>query len=409
LQATQNAVGSADGPLRGREKHAMAIYCCTTSPVSRRAGRSATAAAAYRAGEKIKDAKSGETHDYSKRRGVASADMVYPSGTPENARPSRAALWNMAEASEKRKDSRVAREYMVALPAELDEDERRRLALEFAQTLADRHGCAADCCIHHPGKNGDQRNHHAHILCTSRRIGADGALGEKCDIELGDKDRRKRGLTKAADEVKAVRAIWEDMCNRALDRAGSKERVSAAKREDGLATMHLGPIACGMERRGEATSQGSVNRAVIAARAAAAKAAAAKKALAAAKAAEQQPAAPAEEPEPPEEKSGMEKRRDALLADPLCNDAVRSLLTGQEWEAYVPILEEKMAEMRPRSAAAEEAAIAAAIDETTIRPSTDRRQPSPPRPDLVDRAMGKILPGKPKPKTQDAGRGGWSR
>lgn len=369
----------------------MSICHISCKTVSHSSGRTAPAAAAYRAGDRIKNEMDGRTHDYSRKGGVAHAEIIVPAGTPT---PTRAELWNAAEKADKRKNSVVAREWEVALPCELSSTERKALALEFGRWLCATYGVVADVAIHAPNKRGDQRNHHAHILTTTRTW--DGHLGAKTRIL----DTKETG----AKEVAKVRKEWERLCNRALERAGRDERISAGRLPKGeIATIHVGVAATAVKRKGgEVSSREQHNDQVRELRELEA-------ALAAAKAAEQQPAAPAEEPEPPEEKSEMEKRRDALLADPLCKDAVRALLTEQGWEDFVPILEEQMAEMRPRSAAAEEAAIAVAIDETTIRPSTDRRQPSPPRPDLVDRAMGKILPGKPKPKTQDAGRGGWSR
>ena len=159
----------------------MAIYHLSVKPISRSAGRSATAAAAYRAGVEIADERTGEVHDYRRKGGVESADIVLPDGAPEWA-TNRGALWNAAEKAEKRKDACVAREYEVALPAELSPAERRRLALDFAQEMANREGCAVDVAIHAPGKEGDERNHHAHILRTTRKVAIDG-LGAKLDTE----------------------------------------------------------------------------------------------------------------------------------------------------------------------------------------------------------------------------------
>ena len=221
----------------------MAIFHLSVKPISRSAGRSATAAAAYRAGEKILDERTGETHDYSRKGGVESADLVLPDGAPEWA-SDRAKLWNAAELAEKRKDACVAREFEVALPAELAPAERRALALDFARDMARREGCAVDVAIHAPGRGGDNRNHHAHILRTTRKVEADG-LGAKLDTE---KAGRKR-----ADDLEAVRARWAELTNAHLERAGVAERIDhrslkaqAIEREP---TQHLGPAATGYERR----------------------------------------------------------------------------------------------------------------------------------------------------------------
>ena len=92
------------------------------------------AAAAYRSGERLVDERTGIEHDYRRRGGVESAELFLPSGSPWQ--PDRAAVWNMAEAAEKRKDACVAREHEVALPDELTRDQQKALLQEYAQGLA---------------------------------------------------------------------------------------------------------------------------------------------------------------------------------------------------------------------------------------------------------------------------------
>ena len=143
----------------------MAIFHCSTSHIRRGAGHSAVAAAAYRSASCLADERTGEVADYTRKAGVLSAEIVMPYGLPA---PDRAALFNAAEAAEQRKDARTAREWRIALPDELNSDQRRALAHEFAQTLAERYGVASDVCLHAPDRGGDQRNWHGHILCTVR-------------------------------------------------------------------------------------------------------------------------------------------------------------------------------------------------------------------------------------------------
>jgi len=222
----------------------VALYHLSVKPISRSAGRSATGAAAYRAGVKLVDERTGVIHDYARKRGVVSADIVLPDGAPEWALE-RAKLWNAAELAEKRKDSCVAREYEVALPAELNQDQRRDLALEFAKRLANEEGCAVDVCIHEPGKGGDNRNHHAHIMKTTRKVEADG-LGEKLETEKAGRKRK--------DDLGQVRELWADLSNAALAKAGQVARIDHRTLEDqGIAVVpgiHLGPRATAIERRG---------------------------------------------------------------------------------------------------------------------------------------------------------------
>lgn len=234
-----------------RGSASIAIYHCSVKTISRSAGRSATAAAAYRAGEKITDTRTAEVHDYRRRHGVESADIVLPDDAPEWA-TDRAALWNAAEQAEKRKNSTVAREFELALPEELDPAERRALALAFAGEIAKRHGVAVDVAIHAPGGEGDQRNHHAHLLTTTRRLGPDG-FGPKAR-ELDDKKTGPAIVTE-------WRERWADLQNEALKKKGVLARVDhRSLAEQGLdrePTQHLGPAASGYERR---TGQASRKR-----------------------------------------------------------------------------------------------------------------------------------------------------
>jgi len=191
----------------------MASYHLAVKTISRSAGRSATAAAAYRAGAAIECQREGVTHDYTRRSGVDHTQIVLPSDAPEWA-ADRAALWNAAEAAETRKNSTVAREFEIALPVELSADLRRDLVLEFAREISDRHKVAVDIAIHAPGQEGDNRNHHAHLLLTTRQLGPDG---------LGSKTRELD--VKTSGEVDHWRERWAVMQNAALERVGSLERV----------------------------------------------------------------------------------------------------------------------------------------------------------------------------------------
>jgi hypothetical protein len=241
-----------------RESKAVAIYSASVKTVSRGSGRSATAAAAYRNGEEVTDLRTGEVHDYRRRTGVEHVASFAPEGMAPQ--PS-AELWNRAEAAEVRKNARVAREVLVALPAELTTAQRRELTVGIAQALADRYGTAGTLAVHTPDREGDQRNHHAHILMTTRRLEPSGALGEKTR-ELDDV---KRG----PQEIEWVRAMIEARTNHALERAGSEARVDrrslveqrAAALEAGdpqraaeldrLPTLHEGPRVTAIRRECE--------------------------------------------------------------------------------------------------------------------------------------------------------------
>ena len=220
----------------------MSIFHLTVRSVSRASGRSAVAAAAYRAGECLTNDRDGRTHDYTNKP-VVEAFILAPTDAPEWSRD-RARLWNAAEAAEKRKDAKVAREYELALPAEVDAAERRHLAEAFGLRLVEHYGVAVDVAIHPPSEEGDQRNHHAHLLTTTRAIGPNG---------LGTKTRQLDVASTASVEVEALRASWATMINQALEKAQVSDRVDhrSFERQGKLIepTVKLGPVITAIERR----------------------------------------------------------------------------------------------------------------------------------------------------------------
>lgn len=235
----------------------MAIYHLSVKPVSRGEGRSATSAAAYRSASCVTDQRTGEVFDYTRKLGVEHTEIILPAKDDAATATwacDREALWNAAEAMEHRKDARVAREYEVALPHELNPAQRLELVRDFARDLATRYGVAVDVAIHKPHRHGDDRNHHAHILTTTRAVSADG-LGAKTAVELGDRDRAKLGLGRGAEEVTAIRGRWAELTNTALERARSDERVDhrnlADQGIDRAPSSHLGPVVTERQRRGK--------------------------------------------------------------------------------------------------------------------------------------------------------------
>lgn len=189
----------------------MAIYHMSVKTVGRSAGKSATAAAAYRACEKIECQREGIVHDYTRKGGLVHSEIFTPKGSPLWSKD-RGALWNAAEARETRKNSTVAREFELALPAELSKEERLELARSFVRELVEKHGFAADLNIHDAHDGND--NHHAHILCTTRRMEADG---------LTDKTRELD--EKTTGTVDYWRERWGTLANVALERAGHTQRI----------------------------------------------------------------------------------------------------------------------------------------------------------------------------------------
>lgn len=252
----------------------MAIFMASTKSVSRAKGQSAIAAAAYRAGDKLldEDKEHGKVHDYQKRSGVLSADIILPTALA-GGDIDRAELWNMAERNETRKNSRVAREWLIALPHELGEQDRKDLAHDFARTLADRYQVIADCAIHVPTDKEIERgasplNFHAHILLTTRTatIDDDGKIyltKDKADSEISDDDRRKKDLPRMSAEIKTVRELWEHTANKVLEAKGHHLIDSRSYKSQGIdlvPQIKMGKDATHMERKGMPTEKGAFNR-----------------------------------------------------------------------------------------------------------------------------------------------------
>ena len=239
----------------------MAIFIALTKSISRGSGQSAVASASYRAGCELEDKRYGKTHDYSKKHGVMSADIILPTAlAATGAEISRSELWNKAEDAEKRVDARVAREWLVNLPHELSEQDRKELAHTFAQTLADRYGTIADCAIHKPtqkeiDRGADPRNFHAHILFTTRcaELGQDNKviLTDKASIELSDNKRRSLGMARVSHEIKEVRQIWEHIANERLAEHNHELIDSRSYAEQGIdiePQLKMGSVATKLER-----------------------------------------------------------------------------------------------------------------------------------------------------------------
>lgn len=192
----------------------MAQFHLKVSTISRSKGRSAVAAAAYRTGRAFLDVRTGDVHDYRRKQGVKETFIAAPDGVDWV--EGHEALWNAAEAAETRKNAVTAREWLIALPHELDAVQRTELARALATELVTRYGVVVDVAIHAPSREGDQRNHHAHLLCTTREATPEG-FGKKTRIL----DAAKTG----GPEIEAMRAWWADTVNDALAAAKRPERI----------------------------------------------------------------------------------------------------------------------------------------------------------------------------------------
>ena len=192
--------------------------------ISRSQGRSVTAASAYRVAERIEDRRTGLTFDYAAKGGVDHTEILAPDHAPDWVHD-RSELWNRVEESETRKNSQVAREVRVALPDELTHAQRVALVRDYAQTQFVDRGMVADIALHAPGRAGDERNHHAHILLTTREVDADG-------FTTKNRDWNK------VEVLEGWREAWARDSNAALERAGVEDRVDhrtlVAQRDEAL-------------------------------------------------------------------------------------------------------------------------------------------------------------------------------
>lgn len=255
----------------------MAVYFLNIKTFGRASNSSAVSAAAYRAGERIHDERTGKTYDHSARQDVMHKEIVLPSrfaGDDVSWARDRATLWNTAEHAETRKNARVAREYLVALPVELSPVQQVSLTKEFAHELSDRYGFALDVAIHAPRDypGSDPRNFHAHLLATTREVELHG-LGGKTSMEWNDASRRAAGLGAGIGEFLHVRHRWAEVTNEALHQAQFHARIDhrtlRAQGIDREPYPHIPRAAFEMERHGYRSFQAERIREEYAARASA--------------------------------------------------------------------------------------------------------------------------------------------
>ena len=190
----------------------MAIFHLSATPVQRSKGHSAVAAAAYRAGDKLYDSRTGELYDYGRKQGVLESAIIAPENAPEWVNE-REELWNRAELAEKRKDAQPAREVRLALPSELTDEQRADLVFDYCRDAFVKNGMIADISIHRPDSHGDDRNHHAHILLTMR------------EIEGEEFSAKKQRAWNSDEMLQGWREQWAEYQNNALEAAGIDTRV----------------------------------------------------------------------------------------------------------------------------------------------------------------------------------------
>lgn len=256
----------------------IAIFHCQLQIIKRSAGRSAVAAAAYRSGTKLTNEWDGETHDYTRKRGIVHTEIMLPAHAPPEF-SDRSTLWNSVELNEKSGNAQLAREIEVALPVELSRAEQLKLVRAYVKDNIVDAGMCADFALHDKGDD----NPHAHIMLTMRPLKPNGKWGAKCRkvYDLDERGQRipdgkggwknhREDTTDWNDRGKAEvwRAAWAAYANRALEANGRPERIDhrsyARQGIDKIPTIHMGIAAMRMEQRGIATERGDINRQIAA-------------------------------------------------------------------------------------------------------------------------------------------------
>ena len=297
----------------------MAIYHLEAKVVGRGAGRSAVAASAYLSCSRLYNDYDGIQHDYTKKQGLVWQEVFLPEYAPQEWQD-REKLWNAVEEVETAKDSRLAREFVVALPIELSREQQIELLQDFIREQFVSDGMCADAAIH----DTDGHNPHAHILLTVRPLDERGKWQYKTEKEyLCMRNGEERGFTAAEfksaqndgwekqypykvgkkkvymtpsaaeaqeliradkhpkstrygrqnpiserwnseEQLTAWRAAWADVSNRCLERAGREERIdhrsNAARGLDEQPTIHEGVTARALERKGIIADRCEINR-----------------------------------------------------------------------------------------------------------------------------------------------------
>lgn len=222
----------------------MAIYHLAAKVISRGKGKCATASSAYQAAEKIKDLRTGQIYDYTRKQGVDATEIIAPENAPDWVE-NRSELWNNAELFENRKNSRTAREIELALPVELNSAANQELVRGFVKEELISKNLVADLAFH----NLDSHNPHAHIMFSTRVIGEKG-----WGIKQRSLDQK--------EWIRQIRASWANHVNQALEQAGQSERIDHRSLEaqgiNRIPQIHLGANVAAMMKKGIATERGEI-------------------------------------------------------------------------------------------------------------------------------------------------------
>ena len=256
----------------------MALYHFHVTQIKRSAGQSVTAAAAYRAGERLHSEYYGTDSDYTRKSGVVHREIFLPDQAPQEY-ADRQTLWDAVESTERGKKAQLAYSFDIALQNEFSLEENIALARRFVSEQLVARGMIADLAVHMPEKDGGIENPHFHVLCPIRPLNQDGTWGAKQRREylfdengkpiLDDAGHRKFNAVPTTDwgepeTLESWRQAWADMCNRMFAEKELARKIDhrsyARQGVDLIPTVHEGPSVRQMEARGITTDNGSLNR-----------------------------------------------------------------------------------------------------------------------------------------------------
>ena len=257
----------------------MAIYHFSTKPVSRK-HKSSVAVSAYINAQAYTDERTNRTFDYSNKKGVLDSQCYAFDENNNRIELKNTDLWNgseQAEAKNKRQDSaRTAREYIVAIPYELMEKDKKegvKCIVNFCDKLAKKYNVAVEFALHDQDYDSDgvgNKNYHFHLITTTRAVSFDSenniVFGKKTALEMSDSELKKIGEKRTKDQLIDIRKLWADVANKYLEKHNFDERIDhRTLKEQGLnrkAKIRLSMADSEKEKVGIRTKAGDYNRAI---------------------------------------------------------------------------------------------------------------------------------------------------
>jgi len=246
----------------------VALNMFSAGVVTRTKGQSVIARAAYNARECLMDDRTGEKKDYRSKGGIEFQGIFTPKGAPKWMQD-REALWNAVEEREDQStrpdNAQLARDFKIALPHELNEQQRRYLITDFARELS-RKGMVVDVTVHRPDVHSDERNYHAHLLATMREVTPEGFGGKVREwnkkeelqkmrerwSELGARALKRAGFDLESERFRVGHKTLKEQYREAVER-GDNDYADYLK--DRQPAPHLGPNVAAMKRDGKVTEK----------------------------------------------------------------------------------------------------------------------------------------------------------